>query len=153
MVYKFLFYFISWFNKRIDLHGGTDEYCFYAASALVGMTIAVSLYAVINIACIVFFRSSSVYSIVSNVMDVLCFVLSFLSFLYFRRNGRWDIIYGETQQTSSSQKSRYGIYCILYVLSAYGLWFFSNGIIRVLNTGDGSSMAIIIVEILNLTHW
>ena len=153
MVYKYLFYFISWFNKKIDILKGTDEYCYYAASALVGMTIAVNLYAVINVVSIVIIRSRSVYGVLSNAMDVFFVILSLLSFLYFRHNGRWGIIYKEIQRSSILQKHRYGIYCLLYVLFAYGLWFFSNEIIRELITGKGSLLAKNIVETLNLNHW
>ena len=153
MVYKYLFYFISWFNKKIDILRGTDEYCYYAASALVGMTIAVSLYAAINVVSIVIIRSKCVYEVLSIVMDVFCLILSLLSFLYFRHNSRWEIIYKEIQQSAISHKYRYGICCLLYVLITYGLWFFSNDIIRELITGEGSLVVKKIVEILNITHW
>lgn len=153
MVNKFLFYYISRFNKKVDILKGTDEYCYYAASALVGMTLAVSLYAVVNVACIVISRGNEVYGVLSNVMDILCLIMSLLSFLYFRHNGRWSDVYEEIQNSPYSQKCRYGVYCILYVLSAYGLWFFSNDIIRVLTVGNGSSIAIKTVEMLSLTHW
>ena len=153
MIYKFLFYYISWFNKKVDILKGVDEYCYYAASALVGMTLAVSLYAVVNVFSIAFFQSHEVYGVVSNVMDILCLVLSLLSFLFFRHHNRWAIIYDEIHHSPNGKKSRYGILCLLYVLSAYGIWFFSNDIIRVLNTGNGSSVAIKTVELFNLTYW
>ena len=54
MIYKFLFYFISWFNKKVDPLGGTDEYCYYAASALVGFTMAIGLNVIVNAVCIFF---------------------------------------------------------------------------------------------------
>jgi hypothetical protein len=153
MIYKFLFYFISWFNKKVDLLGGTDEYCYYAASALVGWTMAVGLYAIINVVCIVFIQSNSVYRVISNIMDILCIITSLLSFLYFRHNGRWNNIYKEIQHSSISQKYRYGFYCLLYVLFSYGLWFLSDDMIKVLNTGNGLSFAIRIVDSLNLAYW
>lgn len=153
MVNKFLFYYISWFNKKVDILKGADEYCYYAASALVGMTLAVGLYALVNVASIAIFRSNEMYGILSNVMDILCLIMSLLSFLYFRHNGRWSNVYEEIQNSPNSQKYRYGIYCLLYVLSAYGIWFFSNDIIRVINIGNGSSIAIKTVEMFNLTHW
>mgnify|MGYP003323532898 CR=1 FL=1 len=153
MVNKFLFYYISWFNKKVDILKGTDEYCYYAASALVGMTLAVSLYAVVNVVSIAIFRDNEVYGILSNVMDVLCFMMSLLSFLYYRHQGRWSNVYEEIQNSPNSQKIRFGIYCLLYVLFAYGIWFFSNDIIRVLNTGSGLSIAIKTVEMFDLTLW
>lgn len=153
MVNKFLFYYISWFNKKVDILKGADEYCYYAASALVGMTFAVSIYAVVNVVSIVIFRSKEVYVVLSKVMDILCLIMSLLSFLYFRCHGRWSNVYEEMKNSPNSQKYRYGIFCLLYVLSAYGIWFFSNDVIRVLNTGDGSSIAIKTIEMLNLTYW
>lgn len=153
MIYKFLFYSISWFNKKVDIWGGMDEYCYYAASALVGMTMAVGLYALINVFSIFFIRSNCVYGVISNIMNCLCLIMSLLSFIYFRHNGRWGRIYKETQQLSLSQKYRYGILCLLYVLLSYGLWFLSDDVIRVLNTGDGLSFVIKIVDLLNLTYW
>lgn len=153
MIYKFLFYFISWFNKKVDPLGGTDEYCYYAASALVGFTMAIGLNVIVNAVCIFFVQSKSVFWTISNIMDVLCLVASLLSFLYFRHNGRWNNVYEEIQHSSISQKYRYGFYCSIYVLLTYGLWLFSGDIIRVLNTGDGASFAFKIVDALNLTYW
>lgn len=153
MIYKFLFYFISWFNKKVDLLGGTDEYCYYAASALVGWTTAVGLYAIVNVVCIVFVPNSSVYGVVSTIMDILCLIMSLLSFLYFRHDGRWNNVYTEIQYSSISQKYRYGFYCLLYVVLSYGLWLLSNDVIRVLNSDNELSFAIKIVDMLNLTYW
>ena len=152
MIYKYLFYFISWFNKKVDILGGIDEYCYYAASALVGMTMSVSLYAVVNCFIIVF-QSNETYRVVSTVMDIFCLIMSLLSFFYFRHKGRWDMIYKEIQHSSLSQKYKYGFYCLLYVLLSYGLWFLSDDVIRVLNTGNGLSLAIKIVGLLNRTDW
>jgi hypothetical protein len=152
MVFKYFFYFISWFNKKVDILGGTDEYCYYAASALVGMTMSVGLYAVVN-CFIIFTQSSGTYRVVSTVMDILCIIMSLLSFVFFRHNGRWDKIYREVQYSSSFQKYRYGFYCFVYVMLSYGLWFLSNDVIRVLKTGDGSSVAVKIVDLLGLTSW
>lgn len=153
MIFKFLFYLISWFNKKVDILRGTDEYCYYAASALVGMTMAVSLCVAINFFSIFLIRSNSVYGVISNIMNCLCLIMSLLSFLYFRHDGRWGKYYKEIQQLSLSQKYHHGFYCILYVVLSYGLWFLSNDVIRVLNTGDGLSFVIKIVNLLNLTYW
>jgi len=152
MIYKFLFYFISWFNKKVDLLGGTDEYCYYAASALVGWTAAVGLYAIVNVVCIVFIHNNSVYGVISTIMDILCLIMCLLSFLYFRHDGRWNKIYTEIQHSPTTQKYRYGFYCLLFVVVSYGLWFLSNDVIRVLNTGNGLSFAIKIVDLLNLAY-
>lgn len=113
---------------------------------------AISLYAVINVACIVFFGANE-YRIVSNVMKVFCFTMGVLSFLYFRHKGRWNRIYEELHCLSISQKYRYGFYCLLNILLSYGLWFLSNDVIRVLNTGEGMSFAIKIVDLLGLAYW
>lgn len=152
MIYKFLFYAVSWFNKKVDILGGSDEYCYYAASALVGITMAVSLYAVINLVSIVFLGANE-YRVISDVMGKFCFIMGLLSFLYFRHKGRWNIIYNELHCLSISQKYRYGFYCLLNILLSYGLLFLSNDIIRVLNTGDGMSFAIKIVDLLGLAYW
>lgn len=153
MINKFLFFYISWFNKKVDIFEGQDEYCYYAASALVGMTMAVCLYVVVNVVSIAIIKENEVYRIVSQVMNILCIIFSLLSFLYFMHNGRWSNIYEEIHHTPNPQKYQYGVRCILYVFVSYGLWFFSNDIIRVLNTGDGPSIAIKTVEMLNLTYW
>jgi len=153
MIYKFLFYFISWFNKKVDILGGDDEYCYYAASALVGWTMAVGLYVIVNVVCIVFIQNNSVYRAISRFMDILCLMMSVLSFLYFRHDGRWNNVYTEIQYSSISQKYRYGFYCLLYVVLSYGLWFLSNDVIRVLNSDNELSFAIKIVDMLNLTYW
>ena len=154
MLNKYLFYYISWFNKKVDLFGGgTDEYCYYGPSILVGMTLAVILYTVINVFSIFFIRNYDVYEIVSNIMFIFCCMMGLISFLYFKHNNRWEIIYKEIQNKSTSLKCRYGIYSLLYVFSVYGLFFFSNDVIRVLNTGEGLSLAKSIVNTLNIAYW
>ena len=153
MINKFLFYFISRFNKKINILRVTDEYCFDASCAFVSMTMAVGLYAVINVISIVFIRSSGVHQVLSTVMNYICLITSLLSFLYFSHNDRWNVVYGEINRSSRQQKIKYGVFCLLYVSSAYGLWFFSNDVIRVLNTGNGSFCAMKIVDILKLNGW
>lgn len=153
MLNKYFFYFFSWFNKKVDIFGGVDEYCYYAPSVFVGFNLAVILYTVINVVSIVFIQSHEVYSIVTEVMDFLSVIMCITSFLYFRHNNKWNVIYKEIQNKSISQKYRYGFNCLLYIVLIYGLWFFSNDIIRVLNTGEGSSLAIYTVNVFNLTYW
>lgn len=152
MIYKYIFFFISWLNKKIDPLGGTDEYCYYAASALVGMTIAVNIYVVVDIINILFARNMFLMGTVSTIMDVFIIVMSLSSFIYFKHNGRWGIVYDSILQSSSRQKIRYGICCLLYLLIVYGLWFLCNDIIRVLNTGDGITLAKRIVISLNSAY-
>ena len=107
MLNKYLFYYISWFNKKVDLFGGgTDEYCYYGPSILVGMTLAIILYTVINVFSIFFIRNYDVYEIVSNIMFIFCCMMGLISFLYFKRNNRWEIIYKEIQNKSISLKCR-----------------------------------------------
>ena len=153
MIHKYLFYFISWFNIKISIQIVTNEFCFVASSAFIGCTLAVGIYAIVNVISIVFLRSNGVYIILSTIMDYLCLVAILLSYLYFSHNGRWNVIFNEIHLEPHSQKIKFGIYCLLYVLSVFGLWFFSNDVIRVLNTGDGTFCAMKIVEILNLTSW
>ena len=115
---------------------GKDEYCYYAASTLVGLTMAVGIYALFNAACIVFFWNSHLYKTLSLAMDIFCLIMSVASFLYYRSNGRWHTVYKEILHSSISKKQCYGVFCLIYLLLTYGLWFLTNDIIRALNTGQ-----------------
>lgn len=153
MIFKYLFFFISWFNKKCDFGGGTDEYCYYGASAFVGLSMAVLIYGVIDIACILLITNVNEYNSVSTIMYMLIPVMVLLSFFYYRQNNRWDKIYKEIHSSLLSKKVKYGMYCLLYILFAFGLWFICGDIIRELKTQRGPSYTKDIIEALNLTYW
>ena len=153
MIFKYLFFFVSWFNKKCDFLGGGDEYCYYGASAFVGISIAVLFYGVVDIICIMLIPNISAYNSVSNVMYTFIPVAVLLSFFYFRHNGRWDNIYEEIQKSQSSQKIKYGVYCILFILFAFGLWFICGDVVRELKTQKGPLYTKGIIDFFNLTYW
>lgn len=151
MIFKYLFYFVACIGKKLDHFEVEDHYI--SAYILVGFCIAVNLFVIVDLICIFVVRNRVISDVMNNMMGISSFVIIALSYLYFRHNNRRDKIYDEIRQISSCKKIKYGIYCVLYVILSFGLWFICNDIMCVLRNGHGDTYAQNIVEKLNLTYW
>ncbi len=151
MIYKYLFYFFSWLEKKCDVFKSSDHYV--TSYIIVGLTIAVNIFLIFNVVCIFFVHNPSVSDIFFTVMPIISFVPIVLSYLFFKHNNRRDKIYAEIDQAPTRNKVKYGIYCFFYLILSYGMWFMSNDIICVLKKGQGLSYAEIIVRALKLAYW
>lgn len=149
MLYKFLFFFFSYLEKKCYTVG--DPYI--SAYILVGFTLAVNLFVAGDIACIFLIRNAAVDDIWMKAWYFIAFVMVVLSYLYFRHDNRRDKIFSEILHSTTHKKIRYGVLCLLYVVFSYGLWFVCNDIMGVLGNGAGLSYAENIVETLKLTYW
>lgn len=150
MLYKYLFYFCAYFEKKYDRLGG-DPYI--SSYIIVGLTIAVNIFVILDVACILFAQNTVVGEMMINSMLIFGIATIILSYLYFRRNNRRDEIFEEINQSPKREKIKYGIYCLFYLLLSYGLWFMSNDIMCVLKKGYGLTYAENIVHALNLAYW
>lgn len=151
MIYKYLFYFFSWLEKKCDIFESSDHYV--TSYFIVGLTIAANIFLMINVFFIFFVHSPSVYDLFLKAMPILIFVPIVLSALFFKHNNRRDIIYAEVDQAPTRNKVKYGIYCFFYFILSFGMWFMSNDIIHVLKYGYGLSYAENIVRTLHLVYW
>ena len=149
MLYKYLFFFSSYLEKKYDPIG--DPYT--PAYAVVSGTITVNVCFIVNIVCILFIKDDDFFDKWMGIVLYLMGIMYILSTLYFRYHGRRNKIYEEIRQTTARQKIRYGIWCLLYVILSFGLWFASNDVINVLGDGPKPSYAKKIVEVLNLSRW
>lgn len=150
MLYKYLFYFCAFLEKRYDRFGG-DPYI--SSYIIVGLTIAVNIFVILDVVCILFVQSSVVDEMIINSMLILGIGTIILSYCFFRRNNIRDEIFEEIHQSPKRKKIKYGIYCFFYLILSYGLWFACNDIICVLRKGYGLTYAENIVATLNLTYW
>lgn len=151
MIYKFLFYFPSNLEKKCNVFKNGDHYI--SAYFIVGYTIAVNIFVLIDIVCMLFAHDFIANDVMNNLMCILGFAMIALSYFYLRHDNRRDKIYNEINRTSTSKKIRYGIYCTLYIVISYGLWYVCSDIICVLRRGYGYTYAENIVGVLNLKYW
>lgn len=150
MLYKYLFYFCAYFEKKYDRFGG-DPYI--SSYIIVGLTIAANIFVILDVVCILFAQNDVVGELIINSMLIFCIGTIILSYLYFRRKNRRNEIYEEIHQSPKrKKKSKYGIYCFLYLMISYGMWVVCNDIICVLRKGHGLTYAENIVSALNLTY-
>lgn len=149
MLYKYLFYFCAYFEKKYDRFGG-DPYI--SSYIIVGLTIAANIFVILDVVCILFAQNDVVGELIINSMLIFCIGTIILSYLYFRRKNRRNEIYEEIHQSPKRKKIKYGIYCFLYLMISYGMWFVCNDIICVLRKGHGLTYAENIVSALNLTY-
>ena len=149
MLYKYLFYFCAYFEKKYDRFGG-DPYI--SSYIIVGLTIAANIFVILDVVCILFVQNDVVGEMIINSMLIFCIGTIILSYLYFRRKNRRNEIYEEIHQSPKRKKIKYGIYCFLYLMISYGMWFVCNDIICVLRKGHGLTYAENIVSALNLTY-
>ena len=148
MIYKYLFFFFSYLEKKCNTLG--DPYI--AAYIFIGFTIAVNLFVVGDIVCILFMSDAFFADYWMKAMYIIGFAMVICSYFYFRHNNRRDKIYDEIHQSAQCKKIKYGIYCLLYVILSYGLWFVCNDVMCVLRKGSGLLYAESIVESLKLTY-
>lgn len=151
MIYKFLFFFFSYLEKKYSLFENGDHYI--SSYIIVGFTMAVNLFVIADVVCILFLQSTVVAEIINNSMLFVGFAMIAISYLYFRKNNRRDTIYEEIGRFPVRKKITYGVYCLLYMAFSYGLWFVCNDIMCVLKTGYGLTYAEKIVHALNLKYW
>ncbi len=150
MLYKYLFYFCAYLEKKYDGFGG-DPYI--SSYIIVGIMMSANIFVLLDLACIFFVQRVDFNDIVVNSMLLFGLVMIALSYLFYRYNNRREIIFEEIHQTPIGEKIKYGIFCLLYVVISLGLWFICNDIICVLRNGDGLTYAENIVAALHLTYW
>ena len=151
MIYKFLFFFFSYIEKKYSLFEYGDHYI--SSYIIVGFTIAVNLFVIADVVCIFFLRSSVVAELINNTMLIVGFAMIVISYLYFKKNNRRDTVYEEIGQLPMRKKIKYGVYGFLYIVLSYGLWFVCNDIMCVLKTGYGLTYAEKLVQVLDIRHW
>lgn len=149
MIYKHLFFFFSYLEKKCKTQG--DPYI--SAYIFIGFTLSINLFVVGDIMCIFVMRDAFFADKWTKAMYFIGFAMVIFSYFYFRHDNRRDKIYDEIHQSARCKKIRYGIYCLLYVVFSYGLWFVCNDIMCVLRNGSGLLYAEGIVETLKLTYW
>lgn len=149
MLYKYLFYFCSYLEKKYDKFGG-DPYI--SSYILVGVILSTNVFITLDIACILI-QSVDFDNIIVNSMPFFGVMMIALSYLYYRHNNRRETIFDEIHQATIGKKIKYGIICLVYVVISFGLWFVCNDIICVLRNGNGLTYAEIIVAALHLTYW
>ena len=153
MIFKFIFYFISYIHKKIDISFGQDHSCYWAGSILAGMTIATSIYVIVEILCILFSPQLGKYLVLSCAMDYFSYALILYIFFYFKKRNKWVDIYNEIQLSDRNKKIRYAVICLLFIVCINALFFICNDIICELNTQHGTNYANIIVSFLHLRYW
>lgn len=155
MLYKFIFYFLSFVNKKCDVtgSGGTDESCYWAGSAVVGMMISLIPYDILYCLGLTLVPDLGKFLVRTRLMDYICIFASVGSFLYFRNGDKWIRVYEEISSFSMAKKIKYGVLCLLYIVLVFGLFFLCNDVIRELMTQGGPEHAEYIVEQLGLTYW
>lgn len=151
MIYKYLFYYFSYLEKKFDVFNSDDNYI--SSYIIVGLTIAVHIFVVIDVVSIFILHSPLIVDIIIPAMPFIAIVMIVFSYLFFKHNNRRDRIFDEIDQTPRRKKIKYGIYCFFYIILSYGIWFICNDIMCVLNKGHGLSYAENIVQALNLTYW
>ena len=66
MIYKFLFFFFSYLEKKYSLFENGDHYI--SSYIIVGFTMAVNLFVIADVVCILFLQSTVVAEIINNSM-------------------------------------------------------------------------------------
>jgi hypothetical protein len=80
MLYKYLFYFCAYFEKKYDRFGG-DPYI--SSYIIVGLTIAANIFVILDVVCILFAQNDVVGELIINSMLIFCIGTIILSYLYF----------------------------------------------------------------------
>ena len=151
MIFRYLFYFFSYLEKKCGIFKSEDNYI--SSYIIVGLSLAVNIFVMIDIVCIFFVHSTVVDDIIIKIMPIIGFIMIVLSYLFFKHNNRRDKIYDEIEQSPAHKKIKYGIFCALYLILSYVLWFMCNDIVNKIKNGHGLTYAEKIVSVFNLEYW
>jgi hypothetical protein len=117
MLYKHLFFVISYFVKKYDKFWNVGETYYVGGGMIVGITIAATLINLLNIIGGIFFHK--ILWLEFRILIYLPLFLGIITTIYLGRKGRHLKFYEEVQNLKQSEKKKYGILNIYHVFIVY----------------------------------
>ena len=128
MLYKYLFYSVSYVTQKYDYLWKVEEMYFIGGGMIVGMTIGISIISLIKIVGILFYHPLLTQHI--KYTWFLPLILGLLITIYLGIKNRHEKIYDEVKNMNPRRKRVYKILNIIHVVFVYGLFFKLSDIIR-----------------------
>ena len=148
MIYKYLFYSISFLVKKYDRFWNVGNTYFIGGAMLVGIMIAITTLNLLNILGIFFYNPliwSNYY-----VLAYLPIMFGLSSVIYFGYKRRCDRVFDEILKMDLQKKIKYKIINVVHVVIVWGIYFMLGDIVREIYFHDGPSYAAFLVRILCL---
>ena len=124
MLYKYLFYSVSYLIKKYDylwaFWGDTKDIYYLWGAMIVGSTIVTSIINLLDIIGIIFFKQMLWHQ--SEVLVYLSILLGFLPLFIFRYKKRHIKIYEEVKNMDKKKKKTYKILNIIHIILVWGLY-------------------------------
>ncbi len=130
MIYKYLFYGVSYYVKKYDHLWHVEETYFYNAGLVVGLTIAFSIINIIRLYAIFYDHSLLMAHRPTWVIVGFPVFCAALSNLYFGRKRRCDKVYKEVKNMDKKKKKVYKILNLVHVIVVWCTFFILSDVIR-----------------------
>ena len=128
MLYKYLFYSVSYITKKYDHLWKVEEMYFIGGGLTVGLTIGISIFNLIDIVGILFYHPLLISYI--KYTKYLPLILGLSITIYLGMNGRHEKIYNEVKNMNPQRKRIYKVLNIIHIVVVYGLMFILGDIVR-----------------------
>ena len=128
MIYKYLFYSISYLVRKYDRFWNVGNSYFLYGGIWVGAMIGISLLNIINILGLLF--NEKLFWIHYKPFIYLPLILGLLITAYFGYGKRYARVYKEMEKLEKSKKVIYKIINIIHIILVWGTFFQLSNIIR-----------------------
>lgn len=131
MLYKYLFYSVSYVIKKYDNIWNVGEAYYVTGSAIVGIIIAATILGVMDLLGIIF--CNKVIWSQWGVLAYLPLVFAILSIFYFGFHKRHERIYEEMATMDLKRKRTYKILNIIHIVVVNGIYLNTLALLTFLN--------------------
>ena len=128
MIYKYLFYSVSYVIKKYDRWWNVGEMYFIGGGMIVGMTIATTVFVCINVFEILLQRN--LLHNMKYFLSLFPLLLGLFVTICLGINNRHERIYNEVRNMNLQKKKKYKVLNILHLILIWGLFFSFGKIIR-----------------------
>ena len=143
MLYKYLFYSVSYIIRKYDRFWKVGDTYFVGGAGMVGCFIALTIMSTMSIVGFFIYRPM----IWSNykILIYLPITLVIISCIYFGYKRRCDRVYEEIKNMDKRKKKIYKVLNITHILFILSIYFLTGDIARELNCHDGPSHAVYLI--------
>lgn len=148
MLYKYLFYSISYLIKKYDRYWNVGEIYFFTGAIVVGVIIATSILVILDLIGI-FFNQVFIWQNYL-LLAYLPAAFGFSSAFFFGYKKRHEKIYESVKNMPRKKKRIYSVLNILHIIIVVFIYLSLGNIIREINLREGASYATFLIELLGI---
>ncbi|MPL88153.1 hypothetical protein SDC9_34169 [bioreactor metagenome] len=150
MLYKYLFYSVSYIVKKYDRLWRVGDVYFISGAFFVGIIIAAKILSLLDIFGFLIYKPLIWQNY--KILAFLPLTFGILSCIYFAYKRRCDKIYTEIENMDKNRKRKYKIINIIHVILVLSIYFMLGDIGRELNVHDGPAYTEYLIRVLGIKY-